>query len=225
MPLSSKIVLVAVLVVVVAAGCGRTKMEQPATERPKKFPPESAENSPSIAPRGIDTAARMDAPLPSQSVAKMATPGDVAPQKPPALNLSPLPASWELQLAQQTANLSPPGRARVILKMIPSLPPAALDTATHRAVEDLADADYAESLLPVILNPQTHGQVLSVLFSDLLERPEAVALPALLGIAKSANHPFAPAALDDLRLLLKADYANDWPRWNQAIREKLAVDH
>ena len=107
--------------------------------------------------------------------------------------------------------------------MIPTLPPQALATAAELAVEKLPDADYPATALPVVTNPETHGQVLSVLFADLLERPDAITLPALLTIAKNPEHPFAPSALDDLRLLLNADYGSDWSRWDAAIRQKLAT--
>ena len=140
----------------------------------------------------------------------------------PAIQLDPQPASWELDLAHRTSRLKPTDRARAIFAMLPTLPPQALATAAAQAVEQLPDADYPATALPVITNPQTHGQVLSVLFADLLERPDAITLPALLTIAKNSDHPFAPSALDDLRLLLSADFGNDWPRWDAAIREKLA---
>ncbi len=141
----------------------------------------------------------------------------------PAIQLDPRPSSWELQLAERTSRLKPTDRARAIFAMIPTLPPQALARAAGQAVEQLPDADYPATALPVITNPQTHGQVLSVLFADLLERPDAITLPALLTIAKNSNHPFAPSALDDLCLLLNANHGTDWSRWDAAVRAKLAT--
>ena len=112
---------------------------------------------------------------------------------------------------------------RAIFALLPSLPESALTTATEQAIEKLPDADYPATALPVITNPETHGQVLSILFADLLERPDAITLPALLTIAKNPDHPFAPSALDDLCLLLSADFGSDWSRWDTAIRQKLAA--
>ena len=74
----------------------------------------------------------------------------------------------------------------------------------------------------MLLDSKTHGQVLSVLFADLLERPDDVALPALLALAEQPRNPWAPSALDDLRLLLGADYGRVWPRWEEAVRARLA---
>jgi hypothetical protein len=110
----------------------------------------------------------------------------------------------------------------VIFASLANLPPDALGTATHQAVDNLPDADYSRIVLPVILNPKTPGQVLSALFSDLLDRSAPVALPTLTSIAATPDHPFAPAALDDLRLLLNADYGNDWTQWEQAVKTRLA---
>jgi hypothetical protein len=91
----------------------------------------------------------------------------------------------------------------------------------QQAVEHLPDSDYTTIALPVLTDPKTHGQVLSVLFADLSERPDAIALPALLTIARNPAHPFSSAALDDLRLLLRANFSTDWPRWEQAVQQAL----
>ena len=151
------------------------------------------------------------------------TPDDSAPQTAPAVPLDTTPSNWEQQLAGKLPRLKPVEKARAIFALLPSLPESALASAAVEAVEKLPDADYPATALPVLINPETHGQVLSVLFADLLERPDTIALPALLTIAKNPDHPFAPSALDDLRLLLNADHDTDWPRWDAAIRAKLAT--
>ena len=75
--------------------------------------------------------------------------------------------------------------------------------------------------LPVIANPQTHGAVANVFFADLMERPDAITLPALLRIAQIQNHPYAKFARENLRLLLDQDFGSDWPKWDAAIRTAL----
>lgn len=149
-------------------------------------------------------------------------PDDSAPQTAPPIPLGITPPNWELQLAGKLSHLKPAEKARAIFALLPTLPESALAPATEQAIEKLPDADYPTIVLPVITNPETHGQILSVLFADLLERPDPITLPALLTIAKTPNHPFAPSALDDLRLLLNADHETDWPRWEAAIQKKLA---
>lgn len=144
-------------------------------------------------------------------------------QRPPPLELSTGPLQWETQLAEAARRgRDARGKAREILALVPRLPEEALATAAEQAVERLPDADYAATVLPVLTAPQTHGQVLSVLFADLMERPDTITLPALLTIAQNPAHPFAPAALDNLRLLLRGDFGTDWKRWSAAVTAALA---
>ena len=186
--------------------------DRPKSEQSEVTPPKPKTNQPSPAP---------DSPEP-QIAAISPKPDDSAPQTAPALPLDMAPPAWELQLTEKLSRLKPAERARAIFALLPSLPESALATAAEQAVEKLPDADYPATALPVVTNSETHGQVLSVLFADLLERPDAITLPALLTIAKNPDHPFAPSALDDLRLLLSADHGSDWSRWDAAIRAKLA---
>jgi hypothetical protein len=89
-------------------------------------------------------------------------------------------------------------------------------------VDSLPDADYAALALPVVTNPRTHNRAMSVLFADLMERPDAITLPALLKIARNSEHAFAPSAKDNLQLLLNADFGTDWARWETEIQRVLA---
>lgn len=143
---------------------------------------------------------------------------------PPPLELSRLLPAWEQQLQQIAANsaTSRTAQAQEILALLPALPEEALAEAAERAVERLPDADYARVAGPAVTNPQTHARALSVLFADLMERPDAVTLPALLRIAQNPNHPFSPSARENLELLLGADFGSDWQGWQTAIQRKLA---
>lgn len=194
-------------------GCDRAKVELKDESQQEVAPRVTKTHSPSPV---TDSPEMRVAELPPK-------PDDSAPQTAPAVPLDRTPSNWEQQLAGKLSRLKPVEKARAIFALLPSLPESALATATAQAVEKLPDADYAATALPVIINPETHGQVLSVLFADLLERPDAITLPALLTIAKNPEHPFSPSALDDLRLLLNADHGSDWPRWDAAIRQKLAT--
>lgn len=187
--------------------------ERPKSEQSEVAPPRPTTNLPSPTPESPEIRV---AELPQK-------PDDSAPQTAPALPLNLMPSNWELQLAEKLSRLKPTEKARAIFALLPSLPESALASVAEQAVEKLPDADYPATALPVITNPKTHGQVLSVLFADLLERPDAITLPALLSIARNPEHPFAPSALDDLCLLLSADFGSDWSRWDTAIRQKLAA--
>lgn len=131
--------------------------------------------------------------------------------------------AWERQIAEAAARgRDAKSKAREILALLPRLPEEAFTSAAEQAIERLPDADYAAIALPVLSDPQSHAQVMSVLFADLMERPDAITLPALLTIAQDPAHPFSPAALDNLRLLLRADFDRDWSRWSEAIAAALA---
>ncbi len=46
-------------------------------------------------------------------------------------------------------------------------------------------------------------------------------LPALLGIARTENHPFAAAARGNLELFLNRDLGEDWEAWAGEVRRYL----
>lgn len=144
---------------------------------------------------------------------------DSAPQRPPSLALATGLLPWEKQIAEAAARgRDAAGQARELLALLPHLPEEALATATEQAIEHLPDADYATTVVPLLTAPKTHGQVASVLFADLMERPDPIALPALLRIAQTPDHPYSSAALDSLRLLLRAEFGRDWRAWESAVQ-------
>jgi len=142
---------------------------------------------------------------------------------PPPLLLDVAPPAWEQQLNSTGADAAKneAAKARAIFAMMPALPEEALADAAERAVERMPDADYANVVLPVVTNPTTHNRAMSVLFADLMERPDAITLPALLQIARNSGHAFAPSARDNLQLLLNADFGNDWVHWEAEIQRAL----
>jgi hypothetical protein len=173
-----------------------------------------------IAPALITDSAPPSVPAPG-TVVRPLTEG-AAPERPPMIALDAGPLLWEQQLAAASARgKDATGNAREILALLPTLPEEALATAAEQAIERLPDSSYSAIALPVVTNPKTHGQVMSVLFADLMERPDAVTLPALLSIARNAAHPYSSAALDNLQLLLKTDHQTNWPQWERAIQRAL----
>lgn len=149
--------------------------------------------------------------------------GEAAVSAPPPLDVNRAMPAWERQI--ELTAVSPAKnaaeRARAVLALLPALPEEALPAAAERAVDVLPNADYAAVALPVVTNPLTHHRAMSVLFADLMERPDAIALPALLAIARNPAHAFAPSAQENLQLLLGADFGNDWGRWETEIQHVL----
>jgi hypothetical protein len=131
---------------------------------------------------------------------------------------------WESQIdALLAENVTDRIKADRLLRRLPFLPADAYNRATQEAVDRLPDADYRAVALPLILDPETHGAVESVLFADLLERPDLITLPVLLEIARQPEHPFAKSAIDNLSLLLGADHREDWSAWQRAIDAAIAA--
>ena len=144
----------------------------------------------------------------------------------PKLELARGKLPWEQQIESVTGarDLNDAAKARRLLAMIAALPEDAFTAASEEAVKRLPDADYDSVALPVVANPQTHGLVESVLFADLMERPDAITLPALLRIARIPNHPYAKFAHDNLDLLIGEDFGTDWLKWEAAVRKTLAAE-
>lgn len=146
-------------------------------------------------------------------------PGAVA-TLPLKLDVGALP--YESALLTITHAPVPDGvKAQALFDLLPQVPEESMASTAEQAAALLRDRDYARLALPWIVSPKTHGAVLGALFADLMERPDAVALPTLVEIAKTPDHPFAPSAHDNLTLLVGHDYGIDWPAWDKAVLQKL----
>ena len=154
-----------------------------------------------------------------------ATPND-EPNLAPKIELARGKLAWEaaIENATKANGVSDTAKSRQLLAMIATLPEEALTAASEEAVKRLPDADYNAVALPLVTNPQTHGLVESVLFADLMERPDAITLPALLRIARTPNHPYAKFAHDNLDLLVGEDFGVDWPKWDAAVQKALTAE-
>ena len=146
-----------------------------------------------------------------------------APNGAPLLQLQfgkgPLP--WELQI-KAAASRAPDGTAaaKAILELLAYLPEEALETAVEQAMNRLPDKTWRDVALPFLLNPQAHGRVLSVLFADLMERPDEVSLPSLRQVASVPVHPLGTFALDNLRLLLGEDFKLEAQNWEALLQAR-----
>ena len=142
---------------------------------------------------------------------------------PPHLELVRGELPWERQIdaVLTSSALSESAKAQRLFAILPSLPEEALDRAARQAIERLSDRDYSVASRR-LTDPATHGQVSSVLFEDLLQRPDAVALPTLLRVARAADHPFTEPARENLELLLGKNFGTDWAAWEAEIRRALS---
>ncbi len=188
---------------------------------PRSGPAANAFAAEPSAPAAPQTQAPPPAPLPQLSTELPPAPQPAPspfPGTPPKISFSSGPLGWELQLKEaRTKAADGTSAAKAIFSMLSYLPEEALETAVEQALEKLPDKAWATTAGPVLANPNSHMQVLSVLFADLMERPKTVSLPALAGLAKDPSHPFTTFAFDNLKLFLGEDLKLAGPEIDAAI--------
>ena len=194
-----------------------SRPEDPLTPSVAMPPPTISTGTPAVPPAPPIIAPSI--PEPASSPAQAEEIVSLAPHLPLSGEMLP----WEAAVKRILDSPSGPGvRAQALFGLLPRLPEEALATTTEQATTWLRDRDYAATAAPLIENPTTHGAILSVMFADLMERPDPVTLPTLLAIARQPSHPFAAAARDNLSLLLGSNHGADWAAWESSIRQRLA---
>jgi hypothetical protein len=111
-------------------------------------------------------------------------------------------------------------KAKQMLALFPRLPEDGQVEVAQHLSNLVPDQDYA-SLSQYLLNPRLPEPVLDVFMSDVLNRPNSLKLPVLLGVAQNPDHPKAGEAKDLLALYLGDDYGSDWNTWQQKMQEWL----
>jgi hypothetical protein len=141
----------------------------------------------------------------------------------PALTLQKGELPWEKRINEVLDNskIKDSDKGRLLIEMLPGLPAEGRETAAEYAVQRLDDADY-QYAQKFVTNPTSDPASLTIMWADLLGRPETISLPTLLQVARNPSHPYAASARENLDLLLRQDYGTDWPKWETAIRDKLA---
>jgi hypothetical protein len=182
------------------------------SERPVVTTPEEPSALENLSPRPRSRPA-----APSPTVARpQSTTSPIPPDEPAPL--------WERQIDQVLRASNDEGAtARILISMLPNLPEEGQIEASHHISNLLDDRDYRH-LLPSLLNPRMPEEVLSVLFTDLMNRGDAVKLRAFVDVAKIPEHPFREEALSDLQIYLDHDYGTDFTKWAAAV-ERYLRDH
>jgi len=175
-------------------GLGQAAATPAATEAPVSFP--------SAAP-SLLTAAEVATAVPARSV-----PAAVLP-------------AWEGTVEGiLRSNVTEGEMARMLINILPTLPEEGQVEAANHIANLLPNADYG-SVRPLLLNSSLPESVLSVFFTDLMNRDDPTKLNAFLDVAQVPNHPFQGQALSDLQIYMGNDYGNDWPRWKSAVTQYL----
>jgi hypothetical protein len=132
-----------------------------------------------------------------------------------------LVSAWEDKLDEILGSTSPDAdKARQMIEMFPRLPADGQEEVVQHLSNLLSDQDFG-LLHAYLTNSALAENVLDVLLDDVLNRPNSLKLPALLEVARSAQHPKASEAKDFLELFLEEDYGDDWDKWQARMQEWL----
>ncbi len=177
------------------------------------------------APALVPVAAATPAPAaPSESPAQFATavqpaPVAVAPSS-PVIPPEAVPA-WEGTIDQiLRSNVNEAQMAQMLINILPTLPEDGQIEAANHISNLLPDSDY-NAVRPLLLNASLPESVLSVFFTDLMNRDDPTKLNSFLDIAQVPNHPFHDEALSDLQIYVGDDYGTDWGKWKSAVDQYL----
>lgn len=159
-------------------------------------------------PEGVPTGT----PLQTQQPGAAGTPQQQVSQ------MSDWDRKLEAVLSQNEKN--PKQAVLLLLNMLPTLKEDEQPEAADHAANLLEDEDYA-SVMPQLVNPKLPEEVIDIFYTDLLNRPDEVKLPAMLEVAKRPDHPYHEEAKETLNLFLGEDYQENWPQWKTAIDKYL----
>ena len=115
---------------------------------------------------------------------------------------------------------SDPDKARQMLEIFPTLPEDGQEEIARHLSNLVPDQDFG-LMRTYLTNADLPENVLDVLLDDVLNRPNSLKLPALLEVARSAQHPKAAEAKDFLELFLEEDYGADWNKWQAGMEQWL----
>ncbi len=205
------LIILAVIVIAIIGGAIWFLQTQPA---PKPLPSiVSATPAPSTpAPQ----------PQPAAVVrAEPATPRPAQPEQPAPAVEDVQMAEWEVRIDQALRlNTGDTETAQMLINMLPSLPPEGQAEAAQHISNLIQDQDY-NRVMPLLRNTNLAEEVHDVFVTDLMNREDAVKLPALLEIAKIPNHPHHEEAQTDLQIFLDEDFGTNWAQWETAMKEYL----
>lgn len=178
-------------------------------------------SKPPVAPGPYSSAAAVPLPTPFPPSVTTDFHGLLAHATPsPSPRGEEIPA-WERRIDQVLRSQANETQAALILlNLLPTLPEEGQVEAASHIVNLLPDEAYAQ-IRPVVLNPGLPEPVLSVFFSDLMNRSDAVKLQMFLDVGRVSNHPFHEEALTDLQIYLGEDYGDDWAKWQSALNQYL----
>lgn len=154
---------------------------------------------------------------------KMAAAVPTAIQTAPAA-VAPVPnllTNWEDKVDEiLSADSDDTNKVQQLFAMFPSLPADGQEEVAQHLSNLVEDEDYT-ALGKLLSDAKLPEDVLDVLLSDLLNRPNATKLPMLVDVALNPAHPKAEEARDLLELYLDEDYSKQPDLLRQKLLEYL----
>jgi hypothetical protein len=133
-------------------------------------------------------------------------------------------SGWEDKVDEILGSTSPDAdKAKQMIEMFPTLPADGQEEVVRHLTNLLPDQDYG-LMRSFLTNASLPENVLDFLLGDVLNRPNSLKLPALLEVARNAQHPKAAEAKDFLQLFLEEDYGSDWDKWQAGIEQWLKAN-
>jgi hypothetical protein len=138
--------------------------------------------------------------------------------------VEPVQQPWEASI--NTILESTDGNDRVVGKLaslIPSLPLEGQMEGAQHMVNLLDDAQY-KMATDLLLNPATPQSVKEIIYSDLLNRPNAVKLTGLVAILGMTGNPLRAEALNTLQVFTGEDLGDNSQLWAAAVQRFLQAE-
>jgi len=120
------------------------------------------------------------------------------------------------------SSASSSAKAQALLALFPQLPAAAQPAAAHHLVNLLPDNSFA-TFATQLTNANASAEVRAAIYTDLVQRPNAIKLPWLLAIARSPGISQAREAATLLQATLREDHGTNWEAWSARIGAWLQV--
>jgi hypothetical protein len=138
--------------------------------------------------------------------------------------LEPVESSWEAPInAILESTEENDAVAMRLSALAPTLPLDGRVEATQHMVNLLGDENYQPALQKLV-SLATPPEVMEVIYSDVLNRPNTVKLPVLVNVLGVPSHPLRAEALDTLQIFVGRDLGNDTQAWSAAVQEFLRAE-
>ena len=117
--------------------------------------------------------------------------------------------NWEDRVDEILRNNSDMSeKAKQLLALFPRMTVEGQVETAHHISNLLDDKDYP-AFAQYLTNSATADDVLDVLMSDVMNRPNSMKMPTLLAVASNPDHPKAEEARQTLQLYLEDDYSTN----------------